>query len=110
MGPLSQVMGMLPGMGAMANRAEVQAALDGDVVGRFEAIILSMTPGERANPDVLNGSRRRRVARGSGTSVQEVNQLLNQFRQARTGHADGQFRPHARRSAQPAQECKARDH
>ena len=42
-----------------------------------------MTPGERANPDVLNGSRRRRVARGSGTSVQEVNQLLNQFRQAR---------------------------
>ncbi len=83
MGPLSQVLGMLPGMGAMANRAEVQAALDGDVVGRFEAIILSMTPGERANPDVLNGSRRRRVARGSGTSVQEVNQLLNQFRQAR---------------------------
>ena len=61
----------------------MQAALDGDVVGRFEAIILSMTPGERANPDVLNGSRRRRVARGSGTSVQEVNQLLNQFRQAR---------------------------
>ena len=83
MGPLSQVLGMLPGMGAMANKAEVQAALDGDVVGRFEAIILSMTPAERANPDILNGSRRRRVARGSGTSVQEVNQLLSQFRQAR---------------------------
>jgi signal recognition particle subunit SRP54 len=83
MGPLSQVLGMLPGMGAMANKAEVQAALDGNVVGRFEAIILSMTPVERANPDILNGSRRRRVALGSGTSVQEVNQLLSQFRQAR---------------------------
>ncbi len=83
MGPLSQVLGMLPGMGAMANKAEVQAALDGNVVGRFEAIILSMTPAERANPDILNGSRRRRVALGSGTSVQEVNQLLAQFRQAR---------------------------
>ncbi len=83
MGPLSQVLGMLPGMGAMANKAEVQAALDGNVVGRFEAIILSMTPAERANPDILNGSRRRRVALGSGTSVQEVNQLLSQFRQAR---------------------------
>ena len=82
-GPLSQVLGMLPGMGAMANRSEVQAALDGNVVGRFEAIILSMTPAERANPDILNGSRRRRVALGSGTSVQEVNQLLTQFRQAR---------------------------
>ncbi|MDE2896814.1 MAG: signal recognition particle protein, partial [Chloroflexota bacterium] len=83
MGPLSQVLGMLPGMGAMANKAEVQAALDGDVVGRFEAIILSMTPAERTNPDILNGSRRRRVALGSGTSVQEVNQLLSQFKQAR---------------------------
>lgn len=83
MGPLSQVLGMLPGMGAMANRSEVQAALDGNVVGRFEAIILSMTPAERANPDILNGSRRRRVASGSGTSVQEVNQLLSQFKQAR---------------------------
>ena len=82
MGPLSQVLGMLPGMGAMANKAEVQAALDGDVVGRFEAIILSMTPAERANPDILNGSRRR-VALGSGASVQEVNQLLSQFKQAR---------------------------
>ncbi len=83
MGPLSQVLGMLPGMGGMANNADVRAALDGKAMRRFEAIILSMTPAERANPDLINGSRRRRVAAGSGVSVQEVNQLLKQFKQAR---------------------------
>ena len=83
MGPLSQVFGMLPGMSSMTKNADVQAALDGDGLRHFEAIILSMTPNERRNPDQITGSRRRRIAAGSGTSVQDVNQLLNQFKQAR---------------------------
>ncbi len=82
-GPLSQVMGMLPGMSAMANTRDVQAALDGDGLRRSEAIILSMTPQERSKPDIINGSRRRRIARGSGVTVYDVNQLLSQFKQAR---------------------------
>ena len=61
----------------------VQAALDGDGLRHFEAIILSMTLGERSNPDLIDGSRRRRIAAGSGRNVQEVNQLLKQFKQAR---------------------------
>ena len=52
-------------------------------LGRFDAIIGSMTPGERKNPEVINGSRRQRIARGSGTSVQDVNRLLKQFAQLR---------------------------
>lgn len=83
MGPLSQVFGMLPGMSSMTKNEDVQAALDGDGLRHFEAIILSMTPNERRNPDQITGSRRRRIAAGSGTSVQDVNQLLNQFKQAR---------------------------
>jgi signal recognition particle subunit SRP54 len=83
MGPLSQVLGMMPGMSGMTNNADVQAALDGDGLRHFEAIILSMTPGERSNPDLIDGSRRRRIAAGSGRNVQEVNQLLKQFKQAR---------------------------
>ena len=83
MGPLSQVFGMLPGMSSMTKNADVQAALDGDGLRHFEAIILSMTPDERRNPDQITGSRRRRIAAGSGTSVQDVNQLLKQFKQAR---------------------------
>ena len=82
-GPLSQVMGMLPGMSGVANSPDVRAALDGNAMRRFEAIILSMTTAERAKPDLINGSRRRRIAAGSGTSVQEVNKLLKQFKQAR---------------------------
>ncbi|MCP4167718.1 MAG: signal recognition particle protein [Chloroflexi bacterium] len=79
MGPLSGLLGMIPGMGRMAKDIDMEAT---DKQMRFiEAIIYSMTPGERRNPGMLNGSRKRRVARGSGTSVQEVNQLLSQFRQ-----------------------------
>ena len=55
--------------------------INGDSIKSVEAIVYSMTPGERRNPDILNGSRRRRIALGSGTSAQQVNQLLNQFRQ-----------------------------
>lgn len=78
LGPLKNVLGMLPGVNpAMLKNANV----DDKRLKHVEAIVLSMTPAERANPDLLNGSRRARIARGSGRSVQEVNQLLNQFKQ-----------------------------
>ncbi|HEY2915949.1 MAG TPA: signal recognition particle protein [Candidatus Limnocylindrales bacterium] len=77
MGPLGQIMGMLPGMGNLAK--EAQAAEDRGDLRRTEAIIRSMTPRERRDPAVLNGSRRRRIAAGSGTSLPEVNRLVKQF-------------------------------
>jgi len=77
MGPLSQLMGLLPGVPKDALK-EVEKD-GGRSLARVEAIINSMTPAERAKPAVLNGSRRRRIARGSGTSVQEVNRLVRQF-------------------------------
>ena len=78
MGPLKNVLGMLPGV----NPAMLQAAkLDEKKIKHVEAIVLSMTPKERTDPDLLNGQRRLRVAKGSGRPVQEVNQLLAQFRQ-----------------------------
>jgi signal recognition particle subunit SRP54 len=80
MGPLSQVMDMIPGFSSISKRMSPEE-LDGDHMKSLEAIVYSMTPGERRNPDVLNGSRRRRIAKGSGTTPQDVNQLLNQFRQ-----------------------------
>src|SRR5579883_2410525 len=84
MGPLRQVMEMIPGMNKLAATPEMEEALEGDQLKYIEAIILSMTLQERRNPDVLNGSRRKRIANGSGTSVQEVNQLLEQFGEMRT--------------------------
>jgi signal recognition particle subunit SRP54 len=79
MGPLSQVMGMLPGMGKLPmGDDQVDKQLP-----KVEAIIRSMTLEERMNPQLLNGSRRRRIAAGSGTSIQEVNQLAKQFDQVR---------------------------
>ena len=75
MGPLSQVMGMIPGM----NRLPANAAVDEKGLVRIEAIIQSMTKEERLRPSILNGSRRRRIAFGSGTTVQDVNRLLKQF-------------------------------
>jgi signal recognition particle subunit SRP54 len=81
MGPLNQILGMLPGMPKEALQ-EVEKD-GGRSLSRVEAIINSMTPAERAKPSVLNGSRRRRIARGSGTSAQEVNQLLKQFHEMR---------------------------
>jgi signal recognition particle subunit SRP54 len=82
MGPLDQIMGMLP-FGKMLKGAP--AELDGEQadLGRFDAIITSMTPAERSHPEIINGSRRQRIARGSGTSVQDVNRLLKQFAQLR---------------------------
>ena len=79
MGPLSGIIGMLPGMGAMKQLKN--ADVDERELDRVEAIILSMTPRERANPGVINGSRRKRIAAGSGTKVTQVNQLVKQFDQ-----------------------------
>ena len=78
MGPLQDLVKMIPGLGAKALGG---ITVDERDVGRIEAIVLSMTPEERRKPEVLNGSRRKRIARGSGTSVQEVNRLLKQFRE-----------------------------
>ena len=80
MGSVSDVLGMVPGMGGLMARMRPQD-LDERKMARVEAIVLSMTPLERADPKIINGSRRRRIARGSGTSPSEVNQLLNQFSQ-----------------------------
>jgi signal recognition particle subunit SRP54 len=79
MGPLSQVLGMLPGMSKELKGVEV----DDRDLARVEAIIHSMTPAERVNPKILNGSRRARIARGSGTTTQQVNSVIKQFDEAR---------------------------
>jgi signal recognition particle subunit SRP54 len=77
MGPLEQIMGMLPGMGNLKALAENKP--DETQITRIEAIINSMTPEERRKQHIINGSRRKRIARGSGTSVEDVNRLLKQF-------------------------------
>ena len=82
MGPLTSVLGMMPGMGKAMKELR-SANLDDRELDRLEAMILSMTPEERANPDVIRGSRRRRIAAGSGTNVQAVKQLTKQFEQMR---------------------------
>ena len=82
MGPLGQILEMIPGFNKMSKQLPKEA-LDGDQLKRVEAIIQSMTPSERREPTLIDGSRRRRIARGSGTSQEEVNQLLKQFMQMR---------------------------
>jgi signal recognition particle subunit SRP54 len=77
MGPLSQIMEMIPGMGGQKLPTEVSEK----DLKRVEAIVQSMTPGERREPRLIKGSRKRRIAAGSGTTVQQINQLLNQFEQ-----------------------------
>jgi signal recognition particle subunit SRP54 len=77
MGPLEQIMGMLPGLGGMKALAENKP--DEKQIARVEAIISSMTSEERRKQHIINGSRRKRIAKGSGTSVEEVNRLLKQF-------------------------------
>jgi len=79
MGPLSSLLGMIPGAGAQLRGLKV----DEREIDRVEAIILSMTPEERHRPELIKGSRRLRIAKGSGTSVQAVNQLVKQFGQMR---------------------------
>jgi signal recognition particle subunit SRP54 len=80
MGPLSNVLGMLPGMGGAMKQLR-GANMDERELDRLEAIILSMTPQERNHPEIIKGSRRKRIARGAGTTVQAVNQLVKQFGQ-----------------------------
>ena len=77
MGPVGQLIGMIPGFGGMAK--EAQAAVDRGELARVEAIIRSMTPRERRDPGILNATRRRRIAAGSGTSLTDVNRLIKQF-------------------------------
>jgi signal recognition particle subunit SRP54 len=78
LGPLNQILGMIPGMSQLARNEEL---ISEKQLKQVEAIIFSMTIEERRNPDMIKGSRRERIARGSGTSVQEVNQLTKQFQQ-----------------------------
>lgn len=77
MGPLQNILGLMPGMPKELRNAQIEDK----EVGRVEAIIRSMTPAERQNPDLVNGSRRLRIAMGSGTDTRDVNQLLKQFRE-----------------------------
>jgi signal recognition particle subunit SRP54 len=83
MGPLTQLLDMLPGFNKIAGMPEVSQALQGDQMKHIEALILSMTPKERERPEIINGSRKRRIAKGSGQTVQDVNQLLKSFEQMR---------------------------
>jgi signal recognition particle subunit SRP54 len=76
MGPLKDLLGMIPGVGNQVKDLDV----DDDAFRHIEAMVLSMTPEERANPQILNGTRRRRIAKGSGMRVRDVNQLIKQFR------------------------------
>ena len=80
MGSMEQLLGMMPGVNTSALK---DAQIDEKALGRTEAIIKSMTPRERAKPEILNSSRKRRIAAGSGTSVEEVNRLLKQFEQVK---------------------------
>ena len=82
MGPLNQLIGMLPGLNQIKNQINVDD-LDDAYFVQFEAIVRSMTPEERRKPEIISGSRRRRIARGSGTTPQDVNQLLKQFKEAK---------------------------
>ncbi len=80
MGGLSSVLSMVPGMGG---KMDIDGMVDEKKMARTEAIIMSMTPAERANPDLLNPSRKNRIAKGSGTDITEVNRLVKQFNEAR---------------------------
>ena len=79
MGSLSSILGMLPGVPGMKELKNVQ--VDDRQLDRIEAMIFSMTRQERRHPDIIDGSRRRRIAAGSGTTVQDVNHLLKQYRE-----------------------------
>lgn len=79
MGPLNQLLDMIPGLGAAARKQNVQ--VDDRDLKQIEAIIRSMTPEERRDPRIIKGSRKRRIAKGSGTELHEVNELLSQFKQ-----------------------------
>ncbi|MDQ4087433.1 MAG: signal recognition particle protein, partial [Pseudomonadota bacterium] len=81
MGGIGALAGMLPGIGKLKNQMNASGVLEGNVLGRLDAIISSMTPKERLKPELMNAKRKIRVAKGSGTTVQEVNKLLKMHRQ-----------------------------
>lgn len=83
MGPLDQLLGMIPGLSTAKQLKNLQAEVDEKEVAHIEAIVRSMTPEERRDPSIINGSRKKRIARGSGTRVQDVNRLLKQFEETR---------------------------
>ena len=99
MGNLKELASMIPGVG----KAIKDIDIDDNAFKSIEAIIYSMTPEERSNPAILNGSRRQRIAKGSGTNIQEVNRLLKQFDQTRkmmkmvTGSKMGKMMPKLKR-------------
>jgi len=80
MGPLDEILGMIPGMNSKALKG---LNVDNRELARIEAIIKSMTKKERDNPDIIDSSRRKRIATGSGTNVQDVNKLLKQFKETK---------------------------
>ena len=82
MGGLSSILGMLPGIGG-GQMQQLEDAMDEKLMARTEAIILSMTPQERSNPDILNLQRKQRIAKGAGVDISEVNRLVKQFEQMR---------------------------
>lgn len=84
MGPITQIMGMIPGVSRLQLKNEINQEEVEQRIKKVEAIILSMTPDERAHPKKLNASRKRRIAAGSGTDVRDINELLKQFRQMQT--------------------------
>jgi signal recognition particle subunit SRP54 len=114
MGPLDKIVGMLPGVPTSA-LADARREIDSKRLDRVQGIVHSMTHAERRNPRVIDGSRRRRIARGSGTSVQEVNQLLSQFDQMKRmmkNMASGKnpMAPGSRRAARVATRAVASGH
>ena len=82
LGGISSVLGMMPGMGS-SQMSQIESAMDDKKMGRIEGIIYSMTPTERANPALLNPSRKNRIAKGAGVDIAEVNRLVKQFEQAK---------------------------
>ena len=82
LGGISSILGMMPGIGG-AQMKQIEDAMDEKKMARIEAIILSMTPKERRNPDIINPSRKRRIAKGAGVDISEVNRLVKQFEQSR---------------------------
>ncbi len=80
MGPLDEILGMIPGMNSKALKG---LNVDDKDIGRIEAIIKSMTKKERQSPEIIDSSRRKRIASGSGTSITEVNKLLKQFKETK---------------------------
>ena len=81
MGGISSILSMLPGIGGQMK--DLENMVDDKMLSKVEAMILSMTPKERSNPEILNPSRKRRIANGAGVDISEVNKLVKQFEQAR---------------------------